>query len=147
MQYVTWAELIYIQLLTPNASFLGHLAGILAGMLHVTILQRLPLLRSGPTAFTGQGQYANAPNADPHATVGIKLMSCLLTCSIALLYCPALLPCSIALLCCPTLLCSAVPCCALPLQVVYSLLSYPVQLHGPTTQKACKPCGSIAHTA
>ena len=36
VQYVTWAELLYIQLLTPNASFLGHLAGILAGMLHVT---------------------------------------------------------------------------------------------------------------
>ena len=30
-QYVCWAELAYIQLLTPRASFLGHLGGILAG--------------------------------------------------------------------------------------------------------------------
>ena len=30
-QYVCWAELLYIQLLTPRASFLGHLGGILAG--------------------------------------------------------------------------------------------------------------------
>lgn len=67
-KYVTWAELIYIQLLTPNASFLGHLAGILAGILHVTVLQRLPMLRSGPTPFTGQGRYAHDPDADPDAT-------------------------------------------------------------------------------
>lgn len=77
MQYVTWAELIYIQLLTPNASFLGHLAGILAGILHVTVLQRLPMLRSGPTPFTGQGRYADDPNADADATV----------CLVLLLYC------------------------------------------------------------
>ena len=69
MQYVTWAELIYIQLLTPNASFLGHLAGILAGILHVTVLQRLPMLRSGPNPFTGQGRYAHDPDADPDAAV------------------------------------------------------------------------------
>lgn len=89
MQYVTWAELIYIQLLTPNASFLGHLAGILAGMLHVTVLQHLPMLRSGPTPFTGQGQYAQAPNAAPDATVGIELLLC---CPTPSPYCPALMP-------------------------------------------------------
>ena len=96
MQYVTWAELIYIQLLTPNASFLGHLAGILAGMLHLAVLQHLPMLRSGPTPFTGQGHYAHAPNADPDATVDIALLLC----------CPAL-P-------CPALPCPALPCPALP---------------------------------
>ena len=58
LQYVTWAELIYIQMLTPNASFLGHLAGILAGMLHVTVLQRLPMLRSSTRPFSGQGHFA-----------------------------------------------------------------------------------------
>ena len=41
MQYVCWAELVYIQLLTPRASFLGHLGGILAGLLHVNVLQGL----------------------------------------------------------------------------------------------------------
>lgn len=62
-KYVTWAELLYIQLLTPNASFLGHLAGILAGMLHVTLFQRLPMLRSGPRPFSGSGHYAQ--DSDP----------------------------------------------------------------------------------
>ncbi|CAN7983116.1 unnamed protein product [Ixodes hexagonus] len=33
--YVVWAELILIQLVTPNASFLGHLAGILVGLAYV----------------------------------------------------------------------------------------------------------------
>lgn len=97
MQYVTWAELIYIQLLTPNASFLGHLAGILAGMLHVTVLQHLPMLRSGPTPFTGQGHYAQAPSTDPDATVGIELLFC----------CPALSPCSPALM--PLYSCPSTP--------------------------------------
>lgn len=39
MQYVCWAELAYIQLLTPHASFLGHLGGILAGLVHVYALE------------------------------------------------------------------------------------------------------------
>lgn len=33
--YVVWLELIIIQLLTPNASFMGHLAGIIVGLLYV----------------------------------------------------------------------------------------------------------------
>eukprot|EP00123_Amoebidium_parasiticum_P020343 comp4797_c0_seq1/m.933 comp4797_c0_seq1/g.933 ORF comp4797_c0_seq1/g.933 comp4797_c0_seq1/m.933 type:complete len:374 (-) comp4797_c0_seq1:271-1392(-) len=31
--YVFWVELVLIQVITPNVSFLGHLAGILAGLL------------------------------------------------------------------------------------------------------------------
>lgn len=31
-KYVCWAELLYLQLLVPNASFMGHLCGILAGL-------------------------------------------------------------------------------------------------------------------
>ena len=64
LQYVTWAELVYIQLLTPRASFLGHLAGILAGMLHVTLLQKLPLLRSRTRPFSGTGRFADDHHAD-----------------------------------------------------------------------------------
>ena len=30
-----WAELLIIQLLVPKASFLGHLAGILAGIIYL----------------------------------------------------------------------------------------------------------------
>jgi len=35
MRWACWAELILIQLLVPNASFTGHLAGILVGMMYV----------------------------------------------------------------------------------------------------------------
>lgn len=51
VQYVCWAELLYIQLLTPQASFLGHLGGILAGLLHVHVFERLTL--SGTGALPG----------------------------------------------------------------------------------------------
>lgn len=74
LQYVTWAELIYIQLLTPNASFLGHLAGILAGMLHVTVFQRLPMLRPGTRPFSGAGQYAQ--DTEPTAVSMITQRCC-----------------------------------------------------------------------
>uniref|UniRef100_A0A671WF69 Rhomboid domain containing 1 n=1 Tax=Sparus aurata TaxID=8175 RepID=A0A671WF69_SPAAU len=33
-RYATWAELIVIQITTPRASFIGHLAGILVGLLY-----------------------------------------------------------------------------------------------------------------
>lgn len=36
-----------MQLLVPEASFWGHLCGILAGLLHVLLTSRLPLPRGG----------------------------------------------------------------------------------------------------
>ena len=36
-QYVCWLELAYVQLVAPRASLLCHLAGILAGLLHVRV--------------------------------------------------------------------------------------------------------------
>jgi rhomboid domain-containing protein 1 len=39
-RYAAWLELALISLMTPNASFLGHLAGILAGVLYVKFLRR-----------------------------------------------------------------------------------------------------------
>ena len=47
VQYVCWAELLYIQLLTPKASFLGHLGGILAGLLHLNVLENFTLPGGG----------------------------------------------------------------------------------------------------
>jgi membrane associated rhomboid family serine protease len=41
-----WAELVLIQLISPNASFMGHLAGILAG-LAVVAAERALLARRG----------------------------------------------------------------------------------------------------
>ncbi|KAF6254631.1 hypothetical protein COO60DRAFT_1703209 [Scenedesmus sp. NREL 46B-D3] len=37
-KYMAWAELLLASALNPQASFLGHLAGILAGLLHVRLL-------------------------------------------------------------------------------------------------------------
>ncbi|VDN58408.1 unnamed protein product [Dracunculus medinensis] len=34
-RYACWAELLLIQMITPNASFVGHLAGILVGILYI----------------------------------------------------------------------------------------------------------------
>ncbi|EDO30242.1 predicted protein [Nematostella vectensis] len=47
VRYACWAELILIQLMVPNASFTGHLAGIIVGLLYVkgplkSILNILP---------------------------------------------------------------------------------------------------------
>lgn len=33
-KYATWVELIAIHVLVPNASFMGHFAGVLAGILY-----------------------------------------------------------------------------------------------------------------
>lgn len=35
-KYAPWAELILIHLMVPNASFMGHLAGIIAGLLYTS---------------------------------------------------------------------------------------------------------------
>lgn len=35
-RYAAWIELILIHLLVPNASFMGHLAGILAGVIYTS---------------------------------------------------------------------------------------------------------------
>jgi hypothetical protein len=43
---VVWVELLFAQLASPNSSFLGHLSGILAGMLITPLL---------PTIFHNQG--------------------------------------------------------------------------------------------
>lgn len=59
MQYVCWAELLYLQLLVPNASFMGHLCGILAGLLYVAVTSRLPLL-PGSSAGSGRRGAARA---------------------------------------------------------------------------------------
>lgn len=41
-KYAAWAELLAIHLLVPNASFMGHLAGILAGCVYTnTVIGRL----------------------------------------------------------------------------------------------------------
>lgn len=58
-KYAAWAELVVISLITPNASFIGHLSGILAGILYLhgyKTLRRVlsnSLSRAGPSTGTG----------------------------------------------------------------------------------------------
>ncbi|KAI3424345.1 hypothetical protein D9Q98_009898 [Chlorella vulgaris] len=43
-KYACWGELVVAQLMVPQASFTGHLCGILAGLLYVYCTSRLPFL-------------------------------------------------------------------------------------------------------
>lgn len=45
-KYAAWAELAAIQLVTPNASFIGHLAGILAGLAVLGLEHFIPAIRA-----------------------------------------------------------------------------------------------------
>ncbi|XP_071702963.1 rhomboid-like protein 14, mitochondrial [Rutidosis leptorrhynchoides] len=47
-KHAAWAELVLIQMLVPNVSFLGHLGGILAGLVYL----RLKALYRGPSPLT-----------------------------------------------------------------------------------------------
>ena len=44
-KYAAWLELVLISVITPSASFVGHLAGILAGMIYVKYLRGHELMR------------------------------------------------------------------------------------------------------
>lgn len=50
-RYAAWAELILVQLLVPDASFIGHLAGILAGMLYLRLTRSISGLGFHPLAL------------------------------------------------------------------------------------------------
>lgn len=39
-KYAAWAELVAVQLIAPEASLLGHLCGIVSGMLHVYVTKK-----------------------------------------------------------------------------------------------------------
>ena len=62
-KYIFWAELVLIQIITPNASFVGHLAGILVGLAYtkgpLKIIMDSFLQPSEYRRFSGGG-YASA---------------------------------------------------------------------------------------
>eukprot|EP01033_Poteriospumella_lacustris_P007985 gene7985-5746_t len=68
-RYAAWFELVLISLVTPNASFIGHLAGILAGYLFLLLFtghgpfSALPL----PSSYTAAWQHAFARATGWHA--------------------------------------------------------------------------------
>ncbi|CAM9282021.1 unnamed protein product [Scytosiphon promiscuus] len=72
-RYAAWLELVLISVLVPNASFLGHLCGILAGILYVEVpivLQLMNLL-TGATLLRGNQRpsytYSSGTSATPPA--------------------------------------------------------------------------------
>ncbi|RDX63777.1 Rhomboid-like protein 14, mitochondrial, partial [Mucuna pruriens] len=52
-RYAAWVELLLVQLLVPGVSFIGHLGGILAGLLYLKL--RSTYLGSNPIAFLVRG--------------------------------------------------------------------------------------------
>lgn len=64
LQYVAWVELVIISLVTPNASFLGHLAGILAGLLHIAVIDR------------SAGDHVSCPQQAPCSPLAYALSFC-----------------------------------------------------------------------
>lgn len=59
-KYAYWAELVLISVVTPNASFLGHLCGILVGLAYVRgFFAAIPLIGTPPRLQPG-AWFANA---------------------------------------------------------------------------------------
>lgn len=54
-RYAAWLELVLISVVVPNASFLGHLCGILAGILYV----EAPIVLLVLNLFTGISLFSN----------------------------------------------------------------------------------------
>ena len=57
-RYATWIELIAIHILVPNASFMGHCAGVLAGIVYTntfvgTVIDAILCLITGRFTETG----------------------------------------------------------------------------------------------
>ncbi|XP_013881875.1 rhomboid-related protein 4 [Austrofundulus limnaeus] len=66
-RYASWAELILIHIIAPESSFVGHLAGILVGLLYTsgplkTIMKRCAALVSSDThrSYSGTSGYGGA---------------------------------------------------------------------------------------
>ncbi|WCJ39664.1 RHOMBOID-like protein 14 [Euphorbia peplus] len=63
-RHAAWAELLLIQMFVPRVSFLGHLAGILAGLLYLNLKGRSPsdpltsIIKSFRTLFTWPFRFA-----------------------------------------------------------------------------------------
>lgn len=66
-----WLELAYVQLVTPRASLLCHVAGILAGLLHVRVTgARMRWPRPVRGVFRGRANLAG-PRCGSAGTAGI----------------------------------------------------------------------------
>ena len=67
-KYAAWVELVLISLITPNASFVGHLCGILAGMLYVHYVRKWLAQLSSASFTHNDADYASSDNTSPPNT-------------------------------------------------------------------------------
>lgn len=70
-KYVYWVELLLIQILVPNASFIGHLCGIFAGLLYVqgyfnALFSILDLIPDHSPAYRQQASYTYQSYRNPY---------------------------------------------------------------------------------
>mmetsp|Transcript_14674 Transcript_14674/g.37113 ORF Transcript_14674/g.37113 Transcript_14674/m.37113 type:complete len:291 (-) Transcript_14674:184-1056(-) len=87
LKYVTWLELVTIQLTTERASFLGHACGIVAGYLYAWVFMNDRALnlqavrqwarnrkkKKANRTFQGHGKAMGSnPNPDPNANVNVN---------------------------------------------------------------------------
>ncbi|RWS11826.1 hypothetical protein B4U79_04655 [Dinothrombium tinctorium] len=63
-KYVVWSELILIQLISPNASFVGHLSGIIVGLayIHGPLKQLMDLVATPPYPTSDNFQSFHQPS-------------------------------------------------------------------------------------
>lgn len=76
-----WAELLYVQLVTPRASLLCHLAGILAGLLHVKVTgARVRWPRPVRGVFRGRANLAapRCTHSHAHPEIVVPCQPCVL---------------------------------------------------------------------
>ncbi|XP_029923547.1 rhomboid-related protein 4-like [Myripristis murdjan] len=75
-RYAIWVELVLIQLIVPRASFIGHLAGILVGLLYTTgPLRKIMKAFAGFMTFN---EYYSQPSTDFYSSVCVCV--CMLGC-------------------------------------------------------------------
>jgi hypothetical protein len=61
LKYAAWVECIIISIITPNASFVGHLSGILAGVVYLKLQQHSHLFQfMTKYLFTNQYTYTSS---------------------------------------------------------------------------------------
>eukprot|EP01038_Epipyxis_sp_PR26KG_P009219 gene9219-12430_t len=46
-KYVAWFELVLISIINPNSSFIGHLSGILSGMIYIWFIRHMDVFMAG----------------------------------------------------------------------------------------------------
>lgn len=69
-KYAAWVELVVISFISPNSSFLGHLSGILAGILYIdgsSFIQRIISQFSSPDGNGHRNEYDSANNRYTYA--------------------------------------------------------------------------------